>query len=259
MSTYDDLMEHCQLCGAQSIHEMMRDFRGNGIWQCGDCGVQFMNPQYSDRHLAEFYARYFSRQLPQEQRRLRLKVFDWYLSLIERSLPVGNMLDVGCGDGHLLEAAVARGWKVEGYDGDFISTRFLRQHYDLITMHQVLEHLKDPLTYLNKCRELIRTGGYLFVAVPNISAASSNLKAALERWQLRRRRVGSYYDSDHHLFYFTPRVLSKTLLNAGFRVIYSRGCHKVRAGESKLKEFVKRYTWEYAKLNSTFFVIAQKM
>ena len=101
----------------------MKDFRRNGIWHCQSCGVKFMNPQYSDSHLEKFYADYFSSQVSEQQHLERLKVFSSYFSIIERFIDVGDMLDIGCGDGHLLESAIARGWRVEGYDVDKPTTR----------------------------------------------------------------------------------------------------------------------------------------
>lgn len=264
------------LCGSNLIEMYLVDFRGNQIFRCKNCGVQFMNPQYTDEYLGDFYSRYFHEGVSTQQMRERIGLFKSYLATIEKYTGVGSMLDIGCGDGHFMEAAMQKGWDVEGYDvdednvtkvserlrvciqsGDFLQANYLENSYDLIVMHQVLEHLKNPIGYLRRVSRLLREDGIVFIAVPNIASVSAALKRYLELRGFRKRKKGSYYDTDHHMWYFTPGVLNDVLRLNGFEVIYSRGCHRVRAEDSKLKELIKEHLWERFMLNSTFYVVAK--
>lgn len=125
-------------------------------------------------------------------------------------------------------------------------------------MHQVLEHLKAPKDMLNQLLSKLKKEGVIFIAVPNIGSFSAKLKFFLESIGLRKKRIGRYYDTDHHLFYYTPKVLKKLLTDMGLDVLHVTGCHKVRPGQSKIICFIKKYTWEKLLLGSVFLVVAKK-
>ena len=276
MQIYDEALAECRLCHSKAFTELLEDHRGNKIQLCGHCGVQWMNPQYTDEYLEDFYSKYYSSPLSDKQRILRVSTFSQYIAQMESLGGKGKLLDIGCGEGHFLEAAIGRGWEVEGFDvdapsvakvsqrlgiplqsGDFSDLRFQATQFDGVVMHQVLEHLKDPGEVLSRVKQVMAPGGTFFVAVPNIRSFSASLKRAAERCGLRKRKMGSYYDSDHHLWYYTPRALRSILDLYGFEVVYSTGCRRVRSGESAWKQWLRRHTWERMKLNSTFYVIAK--
>lgn len=276
---FDARLDHCIACHSPDIHHLLTDFRGIDIYQCR-CGMRFMNPQYSDAWLTHYYSNQYIKEDPVDTQRAYIEGHDYYLSLTEAAgARPGRMLDIGCGNGYLLEAAIARGWTVTGHDvdpaitaqvsrrldvpvltGDFLELDLghdIDGPYDLVTMHQVLEHLKDPADYLDKVRKLLAPGGHFFVAVPNISSTSNRLKSLMESAGLRRRNVGKYYDSDHHLSYFSPRVLTGFLERHGFRTLKVANCHAARAGRSVIGRALTRHVLERLYSKSSFLVIAR--
>jgi len=173
-------------------------------------------------------------------------------------------------------AAQRRGWQVTGQDvsvtscgkvsqrlgvevlcGDFLSMEFDRR-FDGISMHQVLEHVKDPWSFVEKIHSLLNPGGVFFVATPNIWSLSNRLKYSYERMGLRKSEIGKYFDSSHHLNYFTPKAMNRLLSRADFTIKAARNGHKVRPGQSRLQRFLMRNITERFVPRSTFFVIAQK-
>ena len=96
------------------------------------------------------------------------------------------MLNIGCGDGHLERAAVARGWRVLSVDPDDASVQRLRsmgiearrgiieslpipsESLHLVACSEVLEHLtSDSLTAgLKEIRRVLKPGGILIGTVP---------------------------------------------------------------------------------------------
>jgi 2-polyprenyl-3-methyl-5-hydroxy-6-metoxy-1,4-benzoquinol methylase len=52
--------------------------------------------------------------------------------------------------------------------GDFQAARLDGGDFDAITMSHVIEHVPDPLASLDKCRRLLRLGGYLVLSTPNV-------------------------------------------------------------------------------------------
>ncbi|MDT8453121.1 MAG: class I SAM-dependent methyltransferase [Gammaproteobacteria bacterium] len=273
---FDEKIKKCIICNSDDIKDYLKDFRGINISRCGLCGFQFMNPQYTDNYLTEYYSQYTNDENFDYWNNALLYGHNFYLSLIEKHVKPGKILDIGCGNGHLLEAAMQRGWVAHGYDVDKVSTQKVGnrlgisteygnffsmradQKYDLITMHQVLEHLKDPNKYLERIHSVLNDDGCLFVAVPNIDSFSSRLKRFMEKIGMRKRNIGKYYDTNHHVLYFNTKTLKRLLESHGFRIVYQRNCHSTKPGQSRLKRFIMRNITDHLFSKSAFLVIAKK-
>lgn len=99
----------------------------------------------------------------------------------------GTLLDVGCGEGHALEYYSNNGWQVTGIDfsdygikahhpdmidclikGELIEV--LQNHdkkYDFINMDNVLEHLPDPVRFLEIIKNVCHEKTIICIRVPN--------------------------------------------------------------------------------------------
>lgn len=274
---FDKKLSDCVVCHSKNISDYLVDHNGVNISRCDKCGFQFMNPQYTDEYLTEYYSKYTGPDDFDYWYEASLYGLDYYLSLIERYCGRGKMLDIGCGHGYFLEVGLKRGWTVRGYDvdedatqvvanrldvtvdnGDFCETDF-GEDYDLVTMHQVLEHLKTPNEYLQKAHSLLSKDGFIFVAVPNIKSLANRFKRFLERIGVRRKNIGKYYDTSHHVLYFEPETLTAILKNNGFEVVYQRNCHSTRSNQSAIPRFMMRNFLDHLFAKSAFLVIAKKV
>ena len=276
---FDPPLTQCGLCGSKDLSLHHLDFKGIRISHCGGCGVQFMNPQYTDGYLKRYYSQYAWEEVKELKLEESLQSgHNFYLSLVEKARPQkGKLLDVGAGAGGLLMAAKERGWTPTGYDvegkitklaakqwglpyvfGNFTKIKWKPQSFDAVTMHQVLEHLKNPVSYLKCIHRLLNPGGVLFLGVPNIGSLSSRLKFFLEKTGLRKKKVGAYYDTNHHLWYFTPAPLIRVLSELGFEVVHLRSGHQVRPGQSHLKRLWMRNVTERLPWKSSFVLVAIK-
>jgi 2-polyprenyl-3-methyl-5-hydroxy-6-metoxy-1,4-benzoquinol methylase len=247
---YDPPLEHCPLCDGPRLKAYDRDYRGHRIDRCAECGVAFMNPQYSDAHLRRFYSTYINvhdqgAPVPAQRRsqpEVRAADKGRCLDLMARHLAPGRVLMVGCGDGLELEVARRHGWSPEGYDIDEKTTAEVAQRsgvpvhcgrferlpvpegrFDAVFMDQVIEHPKNPADYLRKAHALLREGGVLFLGTPNIGSVSNRLKTWAGRLGLRRQRRGRHYNTKHHIFFYTPAVMRGLLARFGFEVLVVRG------------------------------------
>lgn len=143
-------------------------------------------------------------------------------------LPV---LDVGCGGGLFLRelgipqpqrvgldfspTAAAVAWKTNGVPavcGALPRAPFRPGSFGLITMYHVLEHLYDPVTYLEAARDLLAPGGRLIVQVPN--AACWQFLLLGERW--------NGLDIPRHLIHFKERDLVNLLEHCGYEVLRTK-------------------------------------
>ena len=278
MNKYDNKYLECPACKSKKINDYHSDFRGNSISLCDDCNVQFMNPVYSDEYLDDFYSHY----IPSEYSKVLVEHQDFVVrdnfSAIDKIVgDKGLMLDFGVGDGTHSRHAENEGWKVKGYDvdckamdnlkekfgldaycGDFFTIPWETSSYKLIYLNQVLEHLKSPAKYLEYFYKLLSDDGCLYISVPNIKSTSNKLKFILEKLGLRRKNIGKYYDSDHHVFYYSPKSLEKLLELNGYQVVLVRNCAKPKGNKSRLKRFVHKYITERFFYSSTFLVLAKK-
>ncbi len=141
--------------------------------------------------------------------------------------PGGCILDVGCANGAYLVAMRARGWRVQGVETDpqaitfaraagievvegVLDARIADASVDAVTLGHVIEHVHDPLALLLECRRVLRPGGTIWVATPNLDASG-------------RRVFGEDYvqlDAPRHLVLFTRSALRALLARAGFTDVH---------------------------------------
>jgi SAM-dependent methyltransferase len=275
-SQFDPAKNQCDICGSTQISLCKIDYNGIRIYRCNNCKIQFMNPQYTDDHLKEYYS-HFTFEEPQWDEPL-LHSHNFYISLVERYAPMkGRFLDIGTGKGHALLAAKQRGWDPIGYDvdeesempiskkigidivcGEFAKVPWEQNSFDAIYMHQVVEHLKSPIPYLTIIHFMLKEGGVIFIAQPNIHSLSCVFKNTLERIGLKKKRIGAHYGTEGHLWYYTPQSMKFLLQKFGFNVLYMRSGYKVRPYQSAFKRFLLRNFIEVIPWKSTFLVIARK-
>lgn len=152
----------------------------------------------------------------------------WRIYRLAQYVRKGRALDIGCGSGRFLRALQNSGWEVAGVElnddtataartvhGLVVATSLedlADQSFDLITITHVLEHVRDPCQMLADCVRLLKPGGVIAVAVPNI-----------ESWQARLTR-GSWFHLDvpRHLWHFSEKWLSTALNELGFQQLKVR-------------------------------------
>lgn len=109
-----------------------------------------------------------------------------------------------------------------------------RDSIDVITMFHVLEHLVDPVEYLNDCREILDNDGYLIVEVPNH-----------DDWLLEfSEDYSDFYYQDAHSYYFDPESLQNVLERSGYcteitgvqRYSYKNAVNWLLKGEPELDQ-----------------------
>lgn len=143
-----------------------------------------------------------------------------------------TVLDVGCGDGLLLEllsnekhikgfgvdisnVAVAR-TKEKGIDAMVMDiegvNQICRQKYDYIVISEVLEHIANPEKIMLKVRDYFNKN--LIVSIPNIGFYRHRLRLLLGRFPVQ----WNYYPGEH-LRYWTIKDFLFWAKNLGFRII----------------------------------------
>ncbi|QSE96378.1 class I SAM-dependent methyltransferase [Fulvivirga lutea] len=265
--TFDQELEECIVCGSSDINYFTQDHKGIRIFKCNNCNMKFMNPQYTDQYLSDFYAEYQSKDFKHhrygDEENPRFAKHQDNIQLIEEYINPGKFFSIGSGNGFDMKVARDRGWEVEGYEVDPDFTKELAdkfsikmysgkfedidlpaETYDCVYMNHVIEHPKNPGEYLSKIREILKPGGILYIATPNIDSLSIKIKKTLDSLGLRKKK-GSYYDTWQHLTYYNPHHFSNILSSKfGFETLHmSNDVKKIENGKVK-NSWIDKYLFK---------------
>lgn len=94
--------------------------------------------------------------------------------------------------------------------GNFLTEPFA-EPFDLITMWDVLPHLRDPAAFLGRACSLVSDRGWIFAKVPTFGDLSVGLS---KRWP---KLAGSLIGAPSHVQYFDRESLLLLLLRSGLR------------------------------------------
>lgn len=157
----------------------------------------------------------------------------------QSSLNSKRLLDIGCGTGELLTFMKQHGWEVIGLElsseGAAIAKskdlevyslgidEFLAKHpqysstFAVVTLLHVLEHVPNPVEFLNLVRKLVVGGGVVVIQAPN---DFSELQLSAQQYLQKEPWWIAIPD---HINYFDFQSLHTLLERLGFEVIYSQG------------------------------------
>jgi 2-polyprenyl-3-methyl-5-hydroxy-6-metoxy-1,4-benzoquinol methylase len=229
------------------------------LLRCAECQHVFVRPDFSDEQgnyqlqLASFNDDFASRKGAFQ------KLYEWINARRTHkalSLKRGSrILEVGPGTGFLMDRLSKAGYQLHGVDislavaqnivrrrGLSITVDSLESHaqvvgahsYDAIVMRHVLEHCTDPFQTLCTAFGVLRPGGILYVAVPNMDA----WEACFAGWSGYER---------YHVHYFNRASLRIVARRAGFDIV-SVDTYESPTGwvNTLLRTLKGRVTWEPA-------------
>jgi len=207
---------------------------GYNIYRCDDCNLLFVYPQPSPDELLRIYDNsYFKRgnkYLTMNETESRSRNLDndkRKIDVIKKHKETGKLLDVGCAMGDFLYLARQEGFDVAGveistsctdyvknklgidvHSGDLLSAQLPSNTYDVVTLWDVIEHLRNPAETLNETYRILRPGGILCFSTGDIDSFYARIMGRF--WHL--------LTPPQHLFYFSAKSIKKILDRCGLAI-----------------------------------------
>jgi 2-polyprenyl-3-methyl-5-hydroxy-6-metoxy-1,4-benzoquinol methylase len=207
------------------------------IIKCNHCSFHSTYPIPSKENIGPYYQfpEYISHTDVQEgwmnqlyhkvrQRTLSQKT-NWIQSLFTGHK--GNLLEIGAGTGAFANAMTLKGWSVTALEPDEASrskaldnyniqllpidhlSNLPQQHFDVITLWHVLEHVHDLSGYMDSFTKLLKKNGRLIIAVPNHTSFDAQYY----------KQFWAAYDVPRHLYHFSPAAMETLCSKYEMRVL----------------------------------------
>lgn len=245
---------HCPACGRTDQRELFVSYDGYRYCECLNCTCWYVPLMVEAAVFQRFFddcpaaralsdATFEGRQTVEFEATNLARIgeyLDHLLPLLPKPAQAVRYLDVGCGLGHSLQAAAARGMTAVGTESSAECLAIAQRNgldvrpateplggasFDLISFWESLEHITDPVAVLSGCAGMLSEDGLLAFTVPNQNSPP-----------IRTQRADCFvvhggYDTPGHLNLFSPRTLEVLLSRAGFSLLYVDGQYGMNAGE----------------------------
>lgn len=206
--------------------------QGYKVARCQKCGAHYLYPRLSEEGMQMVYREpsyyqggtsgYADTSYSDQEAALRATFKCLLRNLGKRGLTGGDLLEIGCGYGFLLDeartvfnrrtgteyspegAALARETGAEVFVGG-IEQLPSDGRFDLAVAIQVIEHIYDPVNFAADLVRHVKPGGYVVLATPDIGGALRKLMGV--RWPS--------FKVPEHVVYFDYPSLRKLMSRAG--------------------------------------------
>lgn len=210
----------CLLCNSTELADL-KNYEKDYLVKCNGCDFVFSHKIPSPEELQAHYNQY-NRGCSISH--ITIKRYNELLDVFEKYRKTGNMLDIGCGDGHFLTTAMLRGWTVYGteftdeaiaickakgvnsHKGTLNADNYKGMEFDVITSFEVIEHINVPQAEIQNIKKILRNGGLLYMTTPNFNSVSRYVLGP--KWTV--------IEYPEHLSYYTPKTMHAFLRNNGF-------------------------------------------
>jgi 2-polyprenyl-3-methyl-5-hydroxy-6-metoxy-1,4-benzoquinol methylase len=170
-------MVKCLFCGENSTLKLK--IENYKIYFCKKCEISFLYPLpeniekiYNKEYFENWYLPYYNE---------RKKYFERIYLKLKKFIPEnGKLLDIGCGVGIFMEMMKEKKYEVIGYEISqfaiefckkkglkvFDSLNFSEKTFDIITIMDVIAHVKNPIIYLDEIKKILKKNGILIIKTP---------------------------------------------------------------------------------------------
>jgi 2-polyprenyl-3-methyl-5-hydroxy-6-metoxy-1,4-benzoquinol methylase len=229
---------HCPLCDRDDYIHIDTE-KGLSIVKCKNCDLIYTNPRAKDSQensfgdAAIFYdeARLIFKGKKSHHRD---KNYEYEIRKIKKVKSGGKLLDVGTNMGFFLRKAHEAGFETEGVEPSPALSKIAREcfdlkihnsyleqaelpsnHYDTITLIDVLEHVTKPKELLKVCFNLLKQDGIIAVKVPN--GDYNHFKMKLGKLTGLGKNL-DIWDSYEHVVHYTHKTFRAMIESCGYKI-----------------------------------------
>ena len=163
-------MSQCPLCGEEDLREFHIDKRRSYL-QCSECHLVSVPHEH---HLSSALekAEYDKHQNNSEDEGYRRFLARTFTPLVAQIPEKAVGLDYGCGPGPTIsEMAKELGILMYNYDLYYFNQPdLLDKQYDFVTMTEVIEHIADPQSLLNRLDSMLKKSGILAIMTKRVQS-----------------------------------------------------------------------------------------
>lgn len=191
------MSDECLICQGTDTEKQSRYRHHNPVFKdmyltrCNSCGMVFSIPMPKDEDIQDFNNSYFSSAHGVQTHGeiessffsaialLRISYIEKYF--INKNIQVNSVIEFGPGYGYFAENWLNKYPKTSYYAVETDSSCYERlknlgvqlfdvtkenKKFDLVVMSHVLEHVSNPVSFINDAMKNLRSGGVIFIEVP---------------------------------------------------------------------------------------------
>lgn len=191
------------------------------IVKCSYCDLVQLIPQWTDEELNKIYSQYSKKE---DFKGHKIKEHD-YPKYLDKYIKKNDIiLEIGCSFGNNVISLKELGYNIYGFDKDptvcdektifnldnsILGNEEYKDTFNVIYGIHLLEHIKDPIKFLNECHNALKEKGKLILEFPNIE------EPLLTIW--KNKIFNLFYWIPDHLFFYTPQTIKELLKNTYFK------------------------------------------
>jgi SAM-dependent methyltransferase len=229
LGSLDPIADHeratCPTCNYNPDSPLFIKRKGEYSY-CPQCDHIFLLNPLAAEKLISFYTDYPTSSLEwhQNESEFYRRIYQRGIDLFRPHRNSGKLLDIGCSSGYFLSIAAQQGYDAFGIEPNSREASYAlknginvigstidnlsatKETFDVITLWDVLEHIRQPVGYISILRSLLSKHGLVFVQVPT----SDSLAARIMRENC------NMFDGIEHLTLFSLGSLDIAFQKAGF-------------------------------------------
>lgn len=157
-----------------------------------------------------------------------------------------HILDLGCGNGYLVNYLVALGYNAYGTDAsekgiaiakktnpdrffvqdlssDALPPELQEIPFDTVISTEVIEHLYNPQAFIAFCKNQLQPGGELIITTPYHGYLKNLALSVFNKWDKHMDPLWL----GGHIKLWSRKTLTKVLTDAGFTITSFTGCGRI--------------------------------